>query len=301
MKRLVSLVAVVSFVIASLAAGFAPAADDAEAQAIDALGAAYRAAFSEADAKVVAELFAPDGDYIDSSGRFVKGREAIEKDYAGYFAVYGKADLRARRVSFRLLDPNVAMIDGVAELVPPPDGPPSVSHYTVIAVKRDGKWLIQSVRENVTYPPSHYEHLEPLEWMIGSWKSGGDKGRIRGLATTCRWSENKNYLVRSHELDVMGEGLVSGTQRIGWDPVAETIRSWMFTSTGDYIEGVWTQEDNRWTVTSTGVLGNGRKIASKNIITQVDDDTFTFQSVERTLDGEAQPDVDTIELKRQEE
>ena len=41
---------------------------------------------------------------------------------------------------------------------------------------------------------------------------------------------------------------LEGTQVIGWDPAAGTIRSWMFDSDGGFGEGTWSKKDNSWIV-----------------------------------------------------
>ena len=43
-------------------------------------------AFNKHDAKAVAALWTEDGEYIDDTGRTIAGRDAIEKDYAAFFA-----------------------------------------------------------------------------------------------------------------------------------------------------------------------------------------------------------------------
>ena len=298
MRHFVHLAIVASLVLLPLSAlGDKPKDKNNDDPSLRKLGQAYRAAFENADAKAVAALFAPDGDFIDASGRLVKGRDAIEKDYEAFFAASGKTQLKTRRVALRFLAPNVALVDGISEVVPPPAGPPVVSHYTVVAVKKDGQWLMQHVRENLTHPPSHYEQLSALEWMIGNWSYGGGNSKVRAVKMTCKWSKNKNYILRTHQLDLDGQGVVSGTQRIAWDPAARTIRSWLFTSAGDITEGVWYRDGKRWIVRASGTLHDGRRLTATNIITPVDAETFTFQSIERTLDGQPEPDVEIIEIK----
>src|SRR4051812_25150358 len=47
---------------------------------------AFVEAFHKGDAKAVAAFWTTDGDYVDQTGRHLKGREAIEKVFAGLFA-----------------------------------------------------------------------------------------------------------------------------------------------------------------------------------------------------------------------
>ena len=60
---------------------------------------------------------------------------------------------------------------------------------------------------------------------------------------------------------------LEGTQVIGWDPAAGTIRSWMFDSDGGFGEGIWSKKDNSWIVKFSQVLPDGRKASATNIYT----------------------------------
>ncbi len=56
-----------------------------------------------------------------------------------------------------------------------------------------------------------------------------------------------------------------GSQIIGWDPYAQTIRSWLFDSDGGFGVGRWTPAGNRWTVKTLSVLPDGRRGSATNI------------------------------------
>jgi hypothetical protein len=46
-------------------------------------------------------------------------------------------------------------------------------------------------------------------------------------------------------------------------------------------------------------LPDGRKSSAVNILTKVDDNTFTWQSIQRYVDGELLPNVDEVVVVRQ--
>jgi len=46
---------------------------------------AFVAAFNKQDAKATAAFWTPDGEYADETGRVIRGREAIEKEYELFF------------------------------------------------------------------------------------------------------------------------------------------------------------------------------------------------------------------------
>ena len=54
-----------------------------------------------------------------------------------------------------------------------------------------------------------------------------------------------------------GEAAMQGEQRIGWDPAAKKIKSWVFHSDGGFAEGYWTRQDNRWIIRSSGTARDG--------------------------------------------
>src|SRR4249920_1257282 len=59
---------------------------DPQEAAIQKTAEAFVEAFHKGDAKAVAAFWTPDGDYVDDTGRVLKGREAIEKSFAELFA-----------------------------------------------------------------------------------------------------------------------------------------------------------------------------------------------------------------------
>ena len=60
--------------------------EESELEAIRKSSHAFEEAFNKADAKAVAALWTIDGDYVDETGQVFAGRDAIEKQYADFFA-----------------------------------------------------------------------------------------------------------------------------------------------------------------------------------------------------------------------
>jgi hypothetical protein len=165
-----------------------------------------------------------------------------------------------------------------------------------VYVKRDGQWLLDRVtEESAPVVVSNYEHLKEIEWMIGTWVDEDDQNRIE---TTCAWTKNQNFMTRAFTMSIRDRIDLSGMQFVGWDPVNKKIRSWVFDSDGGFGEGEWTKKGNRWYIQSKGTTSDGKKMSSVNIITYVDDNTFTWQSVDRSMDGELLPNVDEVTVVR---
>jgi hypothetical protein len=88
-------------------------------------------------------------------------------------------------------------------------------------------------------------------------------------------------------------------QVIGWDPAAKKIRSWTFDSNGTFAEGTWELRGGKWFISNKGVLPDGRVATMVNVMKQVDENSFTWQTVDRTAGGELQPNIDEIVIVRQ--
>ena len=86
--------------------------------------------------------------------------------------------------------------------------------------------------------------------------------------------------------------------RIGWDPVAKRVRSWIFDTTGGFGEGSWTKDGKKWTIKTSSTLQDGKKATATFIFAPVDADTITLQSQDRTMDGEKLPDTKEVKMKR---
>ena len=162
------------------------------------------------------------------------------------------------------------MIDGVS-LITFTQEPPSSSCFSAVVVKQDGRWMLESVREAaLSVPTNTFKPLDQLAWLGGSWEDIGE-GVTAG--THCFWSSGHAFLIRIHVVtfDSAAQGGAalpvastddsipqlltpgSGTTReiteiIGWDQQRGQIRSWIFTSDGQFAEGKWSRNGDYWTV-----------------------------------------------------
>jgi uncharacterized protein (TIGR02246 family) len=285
-------------IVVSLAAAAPAVADQATDEAtIRGNAAKYVESYNRRDSKMMASMWSPEAVYIDDeTGEKAIGHDAIAKQLDHEFAGAEDAKLTVHIDSVDFLSPNVAVEKGSAE-VTYEKRPTEKSKYTAVHMKRDGKWLLDRVSEvdEPTPPPSNYEHLKELDWMIGSWIDNDDKATIQ---TDCEWTKNRNFMTRSYAVVVGDKINMSGMQIVGWDPIAKQIRSWVFDSNGGYSDGKWKKKGKRWIVQQTGVLADGGKTTSTNIFNYVDKDSFTWQSIDRTIDGEMQPNVDEVRIVR---
>src|SRR5262249_31107239 len=200
--------------------------------------------FHKGDAKALAAFWAPDGDYTSQTGKQIKGREAIEKAFQEFFAENKGLKLRIDIMSLRFVTPDVAIEDGTSAVIPPDGAPPSRSRYTNVHVKKDGKWLLSSVRDAPFSPPTNHEVLTRLEWAIGDWAQESDKGETARVSFT--WTPSQSFIVSSFTTTFKNLAIGGGTQWIGYDPTTKAIRSWTFEDSGGFGEGTWKRDGDKW-------------------------------------------------------
>ncbi|TWT35981.1 SnoaL-like domain protein [Posidoniimonas corsicana] len=257
----------------------------------------YVGAFNRGDAAAVAALWSPEAVYTDpGSGEQLVGREAIKAQFSGVFASGDSPTLAATTDSIEFVSPNVAIERGTA-VVKLLGDQQEETQYTAVYVRRDGKWLLDRVSEEQSEAASsNYDHLKELEWMIGEWVDRDDQAVV---ATSCQWTKNRNFITRMFGVSIGDRTDFSGLQIIGWDPAAKQLRSWVFDSDGGFGQGAWTRKGDSWHIHTTGVAPDGSQSSALNVITRVDDNTLTWQSLDRKAGGELLPNVDEVVVVRQ--
>jgi uncharacterized protein (TIGR02246 family) len=294
--RLVLTAPLVLVAIAS-APGQQPGAQSSDEAAIRKAAASYVQAFNARDAKALADHWSPDAVYLNrSTGEEVVGRAAISEQFTALFNEQSGLKLEVNVASVQFVSPNVAIEQGTTKLLSP-NAEPEEIEYSAVNVKRDGKWLLDRVTDkSKEVAPSHYEQLKVLEWMVGSWtadaaNTGAD------VALDCNWTKNRNFLTRSFKISI-GNDSFSGMQIIGWDAAAKTIRSWTFDANGTFSEATWQQRGGRWFIRNRGTLPDGSSAAMINVMKPVDENSFTWQTIERTAGSELLPNIDEILIVR---
>ena len=123
--------------------------------------------------------------------------------------------------------------------------------------------------------------------MVGEWL---DENSDSVVHATCRWSDDKNFLLRDFVIHVQGKPVMNVTQRIGWDPVTKQIKSWVFDSEGGYGDALWSRNGNQWIIKSQVSLPDGRIATATNVLTRSGLNTARWASTERTVGGQLIPD-----------
>lgn len=287
MKDVISVLA--SLTLAWVARGDQPAPPRrADESAIREVGAAFARAFEKGDAKAVANFWTPEGEYVAGDGTTIRGRAAIEKAYAKFFADNPNARLRADVDSIRFVSRDGAVEEGVATVTR--EDRQTTARYSILYAREDSHWQMALVREW----PDEAPPLSDLAWLIGTWQA---KTALAEVRTTYEWGKSQKF-IRVSFLITGPNRSVSGTEFIGRDPRTGRIRSWVFGDDGGFGEAVWTRDGKRWVQNATGVEADGDELTARNILTPIDRNSFTWQSVDRSEDGEPLADVPPVKINR---
>lgn len=275
----------------------APADLSADEAAIRANCDKYVESYNRRDSRTMAAMWSPEAVYMDpDTNERIVGREEIAKFFDNVFAGMEDADLKVTIDSIDFVSPNVAIEKGSA-VVSYSAHDPEKTTYSAVHVKRDGQWMLDRVTEEEVPPPppSHYEQLKELEWLVGSWVDSDDSATIQ---SEVEWTKNRNFLRRSFAVVIRDEVDMTGMQLVAWDAANKQIRSWVFDSEGGFAEATWKKNGDQWLIQNNATLADGGKATSLNILTYIDDNSFTWESVNREVDGELLPNVDAVLVVR---
>lgn len=265
-----------------------PSKYTADETAIRAANESLIKAYCADDAKAVAEHFTPDGEYVNDRGSVFHGREAIQDSLTEFLGDHPGCKLESDLNEIRFVSPTVAIVEGTTTVTHKEDDSVTRCNFTAVYNKNDDKWQIASVRDQLdVVHPKHEDQLEQLSWLIGDWIDEDDDSVV---SFSCHPVNNGKFLVRDFSLKVQGQEVLSGTQRIGWDPLSGKLRAWIFDSEGGFSEGTWQREGDTWTLKSAGVTAEGEVASGTSVYKLVNDHSMTWQATEYQIDGVAVPD-----------
>jgi uncharacterized protein (TIGR02246 family) len=254
--------------------------------------------FNRGDAKALAACWATDGEFIGPDNQRIIGRDKIEAAFQDFLKKHPKSKLWLGIAGMHPVTDDVIVVDLFSDMTPIPDGLDSEPISSAVLVRHNDQWLIGSIHETAGCSPSYRVHLKKLQWLIGHWTEDGKKSPNIAVQSDCDWNTSGAYLIRKFSVTGPSGKVVDGTEIVGWDPREHRIHSWTFKSDGSFGQSIWTQDGDRWTVAHTGTLPNGGDIAVTYIVTPVNDDTMTVASKDRRINGESQPALPEVTLKR---
>ncbi len=252
-------------------------------------------AYNAHDAKGVAALFLPGGETIDKDGDMVKGREAIAKTFEDLFKATSDKRIDVSVESIRFIGPDLAVETGQTKETEGPNEPPDYDRYTVVHVKRDGKWQMALARDEEEPAPVGRDQLQPLAWLVGDWVDDDGNSVVR---SRCRWSDDGKFLLQEFKLQLAGQDAMNVSQRIGWDPQRKQIRSWVFDSEGGFGESLWNRDGDNWVIRATGLRPDGTTGSATNFLIPAGNDGYVWRTTDRIVAGERQPDMEVKVVRK---
>jgi uncharacterized protein (TIGR02246 family) len=263
-----------------------PAKDPpAEEAAVRKAAADYVAAMTAGDPDAILAFWADDADYIAEDGTITRGKTAIADLYKASLPWPKGTKYAGKANSIKFLRGEIALEDGELTATTP-DGATESNRYSIVWTKTGGRWVLSRVRDlpaGVTGVPSAgFPQLQGLQWLVGEWH---DDSPEKDVTLTCRWSENKAFLLMDYRVRRADAEPLVVQQRIGWDPVNGVVRSWVFDSDGGFGEGDWARDGRSWNVEAAGVLPDGGTGGARHRYEVKDENTFVWRATDREIDG----------------
>ncbi|KAA5545126.1 DUF4440 domain-containing protein [Roseiconus nitratireducens] len=277
----------------SPAGSSAPDSADAEVrQAVE----AYVNAFNARDVDALIALWSPEGVYSSrTSGDQLVGRDALRQDFSDLLSDEGAPTLAVITDSIEFISPSVAIERGSATIRWNEESAEQTT-YTAVYIKQGETWLLDRVTEaDVVEQPSHYEHLKSLEWLVGDWIYEGETWTVEFETD---WTVKQNFLSRRYTVTGNPGNESSGLQIIGWDPLKQQIRSWLFDSDGGYVHATWLPTESGWSVQSVATLADGGRGSFTSHLEPIDENSYRWEKVNRVLDGQILPSLDPVTVRR---
>ena len=256
-------------------------------------------AVNKGDAQALSSFWTQDAQFTNpTTGEVLKGKEEIAQ-----YLQQREQEILERHLQFSFKPVNTtfpasdkAVVEGIVEIT---DKGVLIQRNArkVELVKQQGEWYINNVREiEVAPPPPVFSNLKDLEWMIGTWK---DKDQDVTITSTVKWDKFKNFIIQNFKMDVYGVEAMEGIQIIGWDPVDETIRSWVYDSDGGFGEGTWSKKDKDWSVAMDYVLSDGNEGKATNIYSNINGKSYSYSSVDRSINDEALDNINPVTVEKE--
>ncbi|RUL83314.1 YybH family protein [Tautonia sociabilis] len=268
-----------------------PGAREQDREAIRSVMRSFEEAFEARDAEALAAHWTEEGELRTDSGELVRGRSAIRQAFSAFFAQAPEVSADVRPEALRFLSSGSAVEEGTVAVRRGPTRSETRASYRALLVREEGAWLLAQLIESAADAPS----IEDLAWLIGDWAS--EVGEGTEIRTSYAWVPNKKFI--QSRFSIKDQGLeLSGMQVIGVDPAFGTIHTWTFGVDGGVGEADWYEDGGHWVLDAAGTLPDGRTLFETNILRRIDDDMFTWQSVDRLLDDVELPDLPPVKVTR---
>jgi uncharacterized protein (TIGR02246 family) len=253
-------------------------------------------AFNSGDVDAMLTAFLPNAELRDEAGTIHQGETQLRELFGGFFELFPGASVRMELESVGSITPQLAVADVVRQITTADGAERAITRSAMTLVLQDGKWLIAAARDSrADAELSPNQQLESLAWMVGDWV---DEGAESLIEIHCDWSEDTNYLLLEYKITQEGEVVLKSHERLGWDPVQEQIRSWVFDTDGGFGGGLWTKIDDVWVVKRTAVFPDGATGSATFVIEPQGEDRFVTRGFDRLVGDAIEPDIEATVVRR---
>lgn len=286
-RFLATTIAALSLLLTLQLAGAADSPEDATVAAVRKSAEQLVQTFNAGKADEVAAKFLPKGELIDEEGTAYQGTTEIKNLLTSFYGRFPGAKLTTNIESIRPIGP-LAIEEGTRTITTKDGATRSQFRYIGVWAKGDKGWQLASFRDfSDDPPPTPNESLQPLAWLVGDWVNEGEDGKV---AISYRWSEDKNFLLGEFQINSADGAPRKSSQRLGWDPAAGKIRSWLFDSDGGFAEGIWTLANDGIVVKASSVNPSGETATATLNITPKDKDHFSIEGTDRIVGDNIEED-----------
>ena len=132
--------------------------------------------------------------------------------------------------------------------------------------------------------------------MIGRWV---DKDDNVDIETDCQWTKNRSFITRSFTVASRAKSICPACRSsVGIRPPRPSGHG-RSTPTAALPRPPGPARKVAGSFENKGILADGRKASMVNVIKQVDQNSFTWQTIERTAGGELLPNVNEVLIVRE--
>lgn len=256
---------------------------------------AYVAAFNAGDDGAIGDQWTL-GAELEEGGRLLKGREAIVASLRQARQIHPQISLKLDVTDMQLLGESVARVQGTLAVTRQPGEDPIVSRFDSLRVLENGRWRIAESR----VVPTPRAALTDLAWMIGTWQSTDAKTGTT-IDATYEKSLDGHAIVGRVKVKRKDGSIVESLDVIHADRLTGRVRSWSFDSTGARAEGTFSSDGtsfDRKLVGTPGDIAAGNRAEWVQVLTPLGRDMLLWHSIERTIDGRAEPDTEPVHFRR---
>ncbi len=253
------------------------------------------AAFNAGKVDELTTMFLAKGEVIDESGVVYAGSQEIKEVFTALFTRFPATKLTRDIEAIRVAGP-IAIEEGTRVMKTNDDAASTSLRYVAVWSKTETGWRLASHRDFANdAPPTNNDRLQSIAWMEGDWINEGFDGVVM---ISFKWSEDKNYLLGEFNVGSKEGAARKSSQRIGWDPNAGKIRSWLFDADGGFSEATWNVLEESVIIKSNSVNPDGSTSSATITLTPTSENAFTFAGSQRIVADNLEPDSSITVVRR---